>query len=62
MNGLTKSFKEKQALADAFIERIKPYEKPEPLKFDLRGYADFIKKNNLSSSEITPEMAEQFRR
>lgn len=62
MNGLTKSFKEKQALADDFIERIKPYEKPAPFKFDLRGYAEFIKNNNLSSSEITPEMAEQFRK
>lgn len=42
MSGPMSAYKEKQQIADSFIERLKPYEKLTPLRFDLRGYAKFF--------------------
>lgn len=49
MNGPMSAYKEKQQIADSFIERLKPYEKLTPLRFDLRGYAKFFKRKWNSS-------------
>ena len=46
---------------DDFISRINPYEKPRPLKFDLRGYSKFVTENNLSADEITDKIMEKFK-
>ncbi len=47
MNGQTKSFKEIQNLIDEFIERVNPYERKEPLRFNLREYSRYIDENNI---------------
>lgn len=47
MSGPMSAYKEKQQIADSFIERLKPYEKLTPLRFDLRGYAKFLKENGI---------------
>lgn len=60
MNGQMKSFKQK--IVDDFIRKVNPYEKPKPIAFDLRGYSKFISDNNLSASEITPEIMAQFQK
>lgn len=60
MNGQTISFKEKQAIADAFIERVNPYEKPEPLKFDLRGYSEYLKEHGITGKEVSPIVQRKF--
>ena len=48
----------KQKLVDDFIERVNPYEQPQPIAFDLRGYAAHIKEHG----EATPEIMDRFRR
>ena len=60
MNGQMMSFKEKNTIVDNFISRINPYEKPHPLKFDLRGYSKYVTENNLSADEITDKIMEKF--
>jgi hypothetical protein len=52
---------EKQNLADDFILRCNPYEKKEPLKFDIRRYASYVKEHNLRPQEITAEIMEKFK-
>lgn len=58
MNGRTNQFK--RNIMDNFIAKNKPYEKKEPLKFDLRGYAAYIEENHLQASDITPEIMKMF--
>lgn len=60
MSGQMKSFKQK--IVDDFIRKVNLYEKPKPIAFDLRGYSKFISDNNLSVSEITPEIMAQFQK
>ena len=60
MNGQITQFEKKQHIADEFIVRVNPYQKPKTLQFDLRGYAHYVKKNNLSRSEISESDMEQF--
>lgn len=58
MNGQTK--KSKQQIVDEYIKRVNPYEKPQPIAFDLRGYAAYIEANNLKAADITPEIMNKF--
>ena len=37
-----------------------PYEKPQPIAFDLRGYAAFVAQNNFKAKDITPEIMKKF--
>ena len=60
MSGQTMTFEEKQRLIDSFIQSVDPYKKPEPLRFDLRKYADYVKKNNLKGENITEAIMAQF--
>ena len=45
---------------ELYIARTKPYEKKDPLAFDLRGYASYVKDNHLAAKDITPEIMQQF--
>ena len=49
---------EKQKIVDDFIKRVNPYKKPQPIAFDLRGYAAYIEEHG----EATPEIMESFRK
>ncbi len=51
-----------QVTVDKFLLRYDPYAKQEPLRFDLRGYAAYVKKNNLTASDVTPEILAVFSR
>ena len=62
MNGQTKSFEERKKMADDFIARIKPYEKHAPMRFDFRGYANYVKENGLTNETITEAIMKQFQR
>lgn len=42
------------------FQYVNPYEKPQPITFDLRGYSDYVSKNNLKANQITSEMMAQF--
>lgn len=60
MSGQMKTFEEKQRMMDEFIEKTNPYKESEPLRFDLRGYAEYIKKNNIKSDMITEDIMALF--
>lgn len=62
MNGQTMSFKDKQDIIDRYIESVPPYEQLTPLQFDMRGYADYVRENNLSIEEIDDTIYARFRR
>lgn len=51
-----------QKIVDEFLAKNDPYQKTKVPPFDMRGYAAFIKRNNLKARDITPEMMEQFKR
>ena len=58
MNGqMTKS---KRQTVDEYIKHVNPYEKQEPLEFDLRKYSAYVKEKGLKVSEITPEIMSMF--
>lgn len=61
MNGPMSAYKEKQQIADSFIERLNPYEKLTPLRFDLRGYAKFLKENGISGKDVPSDVVEKFK-
>lgn len=58
MNGQTK--KSKRRIVDEYIACVNPYEKPQPIDFDLRGYAAFVAEKGLKANEITPEIMKRF--
>lgn len=62
MNGQTISYKEKMNIAEEFISRINPYEEREPLQFDLRGYAEYLEKNNLSGRKVPDSVIDKFKK
>ncbi|UEB77595.1 hypothetical protein LK436_11770 [Clostridium sp. M62/1] len=43
-------------MVDEYMQDYNPYEKHEPLQFDLRGYAQYVKERNLKPEDITLEI------
>ena len=60
MSGQTKSYKEKMAIVDEFISRVNPYQEPEPLRFDLRGYAKYLKEHGISGKNVNEDIVRMF--
>ena len=58
--GLMKSFSEKQKLVEDFNARIRPYEEHENLRFDLRGYAKYLKEHGMHGKEVSEEIIKMF--
>ena len=58
MNGQTKNSKRKQM--EEFIARTNPYEKKASLDFDMRGYAEYVKRNHIDSRDIDMEIMSKF--
>lgn len=50
----------KKQIVEDFIKRVNPYEKPQPIGFDLRGYAKYISDKHIQASDITPEIMNMF--
>ena len=62
MNEQTKSFKEKNDMVQEYIKKANPYKPLEPLKFDLRAYAAYLKENSLSGKDVPESVLQQFAR
>ena len=60
MSGAMKNFDHTQKVVDNYLEKNDIYTSIKNPKFDFRGYAAFIKKNNLKATDITPSMLKQF--
>lgn len=60
MTGQTRLSSSKQNIIEDFISRVNPYEKITPLNFDLRGYSEYIKANNISADTVTPDIMKKF--
>jgi hypothetical protein len=58
MNGQMKL--SKQEIIDEYVKKVEIYEKPKPIKFDLRAYSAYILKNNLKVSDITSDILQKF--
>ena len=58
MTGQTK--KSKNQIVEEYLRRVNPYEKPQPVVFDLRGYAAYIRAKGLKGKDITPEIMNRF--
>ena len=52
--------KSKKQEAEEYLRRVNPYEKPQPVVFDLRGYAAYIRAKGLKGKDITPEIMNRF--
>ena len=52
--------KSRKQEAEEYLRRVNPYEKPQPVAFDLRGYAAYIKAGGLKGTDITPEIMNRF--
>ena len=50
----------KQKVVDEYMQDYNLYEKHEPLKFDLRGYAQYVKERDLKPEAITLEILALF--
>lgn len=53
-------FREKQQMVETFIKRVNPYEKPEPLNIDLRGYTRYLEEHNIDGKKPN-NIAEMFK-
>ena len=53
---------EKDVLVREYIKRTNPYKPLEPFKFDLRGYAAYLKEQDASGKEVSEEVIAQFQR
>lgn len=58
MNGQTNVYK--KTVIENFIKTNPPCKKNEPLRFDLRAYASYVKENNLDASQITDVVLKKF--
>ena len=52
--------KSKKQEAEEYLRRVNPYEKPQPVVFDLRGYAAYFRAKGLKGKDITPEIMNRF--
>lgn len=55
------SVSSKKKIVEDFVQNNDPYKENEPLKFDLRSYADYVRKNNLSAEQISVQILDKFR-
>lgn len=62
MRGRKMSFKEKNNAVQEFIGRVKPYEKPPKLNFDLRGYAKYLSENNIPGNKVPQNVINMFKK
>lgn len=60
MNGQTMNYN--KTLVDEFLKSNNPYKKNKPLQFDMRGYASYVKKNNIQTEQIGNAIFEKFKK
>lgn len=59
MTGQTKK-SDRDKLVRDFIKRCDPYKKRSVPKYDMRGYAAYLKKNGIQGKDVTPEILAMF--
>ena len=60
MSGQRKNYKLHEEQMDEYLRTHNPYAS-EPCNIDLRALNQYMKDNNLSNRDVTPEIAEKFR-
>ena len=61
MSGQRKNYNQFEQQINEYVETHNVYGPHEPLNMDLRAYFKYVKENNLSSEEITPDIVEMFK-
>ena len=51
---------DRDKLVRDFIKRCNPYKKRKVPKYNMRGYAEYLKKNNIQGKDVTPEILAMF--
>ena len=59
---MMKSSNEKDKTIYEYIRKTNPYKPLEPLKFDLRGYAAYIKEHSISGKDVPEEIIAKFQK
>lgn len=60
MSGQRKNYNEYERQMEEYIRTHPPYAPHEPCNIDLRGLSRYLKENNLSNRDVTPEILEKF--
>lgn len=61
MSGQRKNYSEYEKQINEYVRTHPPYAPHEPLDVDLRALSRYIKENNLSNRDVTPEIVEMFK-
>ena len=59
MNGQMKK-SERDELVRDFIKRCDPYKKRSVPRYNMRGYADYLKSHDIQGKDVTPEILAMF--
>ena len=61
MSGQRKNYSDYEKQINEYVKKHPPYGKQEPLDIDLRAFSRYLKENNISSNEVTPEVINKFK-
>lgn len=61
MSGQRKNYSEYKKQMEEYIRTHPPYGPYEPLNIDLRALSRYMKENNISNRDVTPEIVEKFK-
>ena len=61
MYGQTNSYDDQNRAVEEYVTRIDPYQKQNPLHFDLRSYARYVEEHDITPDQVTADMWERFK-
>ena len=61
MSGQRKNYSQYEKQINEYVKTHPPYGQHEPLDVDLRALSRYVKDNNLSKRDVTPEIVEKFK-
>jgi len=62
MSGQRKNYNEYKKQMEDYVKTHPPYAPSEPCNIDLRALGRYVKENNISSSDVTSEIVEKFKK
>jgi len=62
MSGQRKNYNEYKKQMEDYVKTHPPYAPSEPCNIDLRALSRYVKENNISSSDVTSEIVEKFKK
>ena len=62
MSGQRKNYDDYKKQMKEYIKTHPPYAPSEPCNIDLRALSHYVKENNISSSDVTSEIVEKFKK